>query len=48
MTRHEAAKMFGRPWGGGEFIERLEKTLGRRLKPGRAGRKPKRRNGEEK
>ena len=31
----------GRPLGGGEFIERLETTLGRRLKLERAGRKRK-------
>ncbi len=45
LRRHQRT---GRPWGGTDFVERLETALGRRLKPGQPGRKPKRRNGEGK
>jgi putative transposase len=33
--------MSGRPWGEDEFIDRLEESFGRKLRPGRAGRKKK-------
>ena len=38
MQRHEKT---GRPLGSVSFVEALEKTLGRLLKPKKAGRKPK-------
>lgn len=38
LRRHERT---GRPLGGEAFVEGLEKALGRRLRPGRPGRKPK-------
>ena len=34
------AESIGRPLGGGAFLEGLERRSGRRLSPGRRGRKP--------
>jgi len=38
MRKHEHT---GRPLGSGSFVENLENTLGRILKPKKAGRRPK-------
>ncbi len=38
LRRHEAT---GRPLGGDGFVERLERALGRLLRPGKPGRKKK-------
>jgi putative transposase len=47
FTEFEAAGANGRPIGDPDFIDKIERQLGRCVRPGRRGRKPARREGGE-